>query len=82
MKKKIAKNKLKDKSKYLDEDVLKALEQDIDARLEDEIKLQEGCLKKKIDQLQKVSIDLDTVKNMLLTRYNARMVKNNFLQAG
>ena len=82
MKKKIAKNKLKDKSKYLDEDVLKALEQDIDTRLEDEIKLQEGCLKKKIDQLQKVSIDLDTVKNMLLTRYNARMVKNNFLQAG
>ncbi|MFL1896200.1 hypothetical protein ACJRPK_10895 [Aquimarina sp. 2-A2] len=82
MKKKIAKSKLKDKSKYLDEDVLKALEHDIDTRLEDEIKLQEGCLKKKIDQLQKLSIDLDTVKNMLLTRYNARMVKNNFLQAG
>lgn len=82
MKKKIAKNKLKDKSKYLDEDVLKALELDIDSSLEDEIKLQEGCLRKKIDQLQKLSIDLDTVKNVLLTRYNARMVKNNFLKAG
>ncbi|WP_378187655.1 hypothetical protein ACE939_04775 [Aquimarina sp. W85] len=82
MKKKIAQNKLKSKSKYLEEDVLKSLEHDVESTLEDEIKLQEGCLKRKIDRLQKLSIDLDTVKNVLLTRYNARMVRKNLLKAG